>query len=89
VDRTEAAALIEHLLMHQSADGCGAAAVPCSSYKRLEFLGDAALDLAFSNFHFLTNPDLGLGALSTLQATNISTKKLSGSSSTRQRRTTQ
>jgi dsRNA-specific ribonuclease len=89
-DRAEAAARVEHLLCyqfhdralleealtHQSADGGGSAAAPSSSYQRLEFLGDAALGLAFSNFVFLTNPDLGPGALSTLRAANISTEKL-------------
>ncbi|KAK3137194.1 hypothetical protein QOZ80_5BG0449010 [Eleusine coracana subsp. coracana] len=68
-DRT----LLEEALTHQSADGGGGAS---SSYQRLEFVGDAALGLAFSNFLFLTNPGLGPGALSTLRAANISTEKL-------------
>jgi dsRNA-specific ribonuclease len=89
-DRAEAAARVEHLLCyqfhdralleealtHQSADGGGSAVAPSSSYQRLEFLGDAALGLAFSNFVLFTNPDLGPGSLSSLRAANISTEKL-------------
>uniref|UniRef100_A0A8R7V9V6 Uncharacterized protein n=2 Tax=Triticum urartu TaxID=4572 RepID=A0A8R7V9V6_TRIUA len=84
-DREEAAARVERLLQyqfnnrslleealtHQSFAG-GAA----GSYQRLEFVGDAALGLAFSNFLYLTNPTVGPGALSTLRAANISTEKL-------------
>lgn len=63
-------ALLEEALTHQSfSDGA-------LSYQRLEFVGDAALGLAFSNFLYLTNPTLGPGALSTLRAANISTEKL-------------
>ncbi|KAG0493985.1 hypothetical protein HPP92_004979 [Vanilla planifolia] len=47
-----------------------------ASYQRLEFLGDAVLNLAFTNFVFLTNPSVGPGALSLLRAANISTEKL-------------
>lgn len=47
-----------------------------SSYQRLEFVGDAVLNLAFTNFVFLTNPSVGPGALSLLRAANISTEKL-------------
>ncbi|XP_072981407.1 ribonuclease 3-like protein 2 isoform X1 [Typha angustifolia] len=46
------------------------------SYQRLEFLGDAALGLALSNYLYLANPDLGPGPLSDLRAANISTEKL-------------
>ncbi|WOL09348.1 hypothetical protein Cni_G18101 [Canna indica] len=46
------------------------------SYQRLEFVGDSALSLAFTNFLYLNNPDLGPGALSVLRAANISTEKL-------------
>ncbi|GJN35688.1 hypothetical protein PR202_gb24486 [Eleusine coracana subsp. coracana] len=67
-DRT----LLEEALTHQSADGGGGAS---SSYQRLEFVGDAALGLAFSNFLFLTNPGLGPGALSTLRAAQTSPPK--------------
>ncbi|XP_062181095.1 ribonuclease 3-like protein 2 [Phragmites australis] len=86
-DREEAAARVERLLRYQFRDRAlleealthqsftdGGAAV--ASYQRLEFVGDAALGLAFSNFLFLTNPTLGPGALSTLRAANISTEKL-------------
>ncbi|CAO2203664.1 unnamed protein product [Urochloa humidicola] len=62
--------LLEEALTHQSFSD----SVP--SYQRLEFVGDAALGLAFSNFLYLTNPTLGPGALSTLRAANISTEKL-------------
>ncbi|TVU18539.1 hypothetical protein EJB05_34644 [Eragrostis curvula] len=90
-DRAEVAARVERLLQYQFRDGAlleealthnsfadsGAkgGAAPFS-YQRLEFVGDAALGLAFSNFFYLTNPDLGPGALSTLRAANISTEKL-------------
>uniref|UniRef100_A0A2N9HEM7 RNase III domain-containing protein n=1 Tax=Fagus sylvatica TaxID=28930 RepID=A0A2N9HEM7_FAGSY len=46
------------------------------SYQRLEFIGDAALGLAFSNHIYLTYPDLDPGQLSLLRAANISTEKL-------------
>ncbi|KAI8010658.1 Ribonuclease 3-like protein 2 [Camellia lanceoleosa] len=46
------------------------------SYQRLEFVGDAALGIAISNFIFLTYPDLHPGQLSLLRSTNISTEKL-------------
>jgi hypothetical protein len=83
-DRAEAAARVERLLeyrfndrslleealTHQSFNG-GAV-----SYQRLEFVGDAALGLAFTNYLYLTNPTLGPGALSSLRAANISTEKL-------------
>ncbi|XP_020576146.1 ribonuclease 3-like protein 2 [Phalaenopsis equestris] len=46
------------------------------SYQRLEFVGDAVLNLAFTNFVYLTNPSVGPGALSLLRAANISTEKL-------------
>ncbi|KAH0468492.1 hypothetical protein IEQ34_003525 [Dendrobium chrysotoxum] len=47
-----------------------------ASYQRLEFVGDAVLNLAFTNFVYLTNPSVGPGALSVLRAANISTEKL-------------
>lgn len=46
------------------------------SYQRLEFVGDAALGLAFSNYVFLAYPHLDPGQLSLLRAANISTEKL-------------
>ncbi|WVZ97737.1 hypothetical protein U9M48_043251 [Paspalum notatum var. saurae] len=83
-DRAEAAARVERLLRYQFRDRSlleealthqsFSDATP--SYQRLEFVGDAALGLAFSNFLYLTNPNLGPGALSTLRAANISTEKL-------------
>lgn len=47
-----------------------------ASYQRLEFVGDAALNLAFTNYLYSTNPHLGPGELSSLRAANISTEKL-------------
>ncbi|CAK9165503.1 unnamed protein product [Ilex paraguariensis] len=47
-----------------------------TSYQRLEFVGDAALGLAISNYVFLAYPDLEPGLLSLLRAANISTEKL-------------
>ncbi|KAG7953870.1 hypothetical protein I3843_12G131100 [Carya illinoinensis] len=46
------------------------------SYQRLEFVGDAALGLAFTNYVFLAYPQLDPGQLSLLRASNISTEKL-------------
>ncbi|XP_019708799.3 ribonuclease 3-like protein 2 [Elaeis guineensis] len=46
------------------------------TYQRLEFVGDAALGMAFTNYVYLTNPDAKPGRLSTLRAANISTEKL-------------
>ncbi|XP_010926171.2 ribonuclease 3-like protein 2 isoform X2 [Elaeis guineensis] len=46
------------------------------SYQRLEFLGDAALCLAFTNYVYLNNPGAGPGQLTVLRAANISTEKL-------------
>ncbi|CAL5390407.1 unnamed protein product [Camellia sinensis] len=46
------------------------------SYQRLEFVGDAALGIAISNFIFLVYPDLHPDQLSLLRSANISTEKL-------------
>ena len=46
------------------------------SYQRLEFVGDAVLGLALSNYVFLAYPNLEPGMLSSLRAANISTEKL-------------
>ena len=46
------------------------------SYQRLEFVGDAVLGLALSNYVFLAYPNLEPGQLSSLRAANISTEKL-------------
>ncbi|PSR95590.1 Ribonuclease 3-like protein [Actinidia chinensis var. chinensis] len=61
--------LLEEALTHSSY-------TDSPSYQRLEFLGDAALGLAVSNFMFLAYPDLDQGQLSLLRAANISTEKL-------------
>ncbi|KAI5571138.1 hypothetical protein POPTR_011G086700v4 [Populus trichocarpa] len=47
-----------------------------ASYQRMEFLGDAALGLALSNYVYLAYPQLDPGHLSLLRAANISTEKL-------------
>lgn len=47
-----------------------------TSYQRLEFVGDAALGLAISNYVYLAYSDLHPGYLSLLKAANISTEKL-------------
>ncbi|KAK8458100.1 hypothetical protein SEVIR_3G331300v4 [Setaria viridis] len=83
-DRAEAAARVERLLRYQFRDRAlldealthQSFSDTATSYQRLEFVGDAALGLAFTNFLYLTNPTLGPGALSTLRAANISTEKL-------------
>lgn len=46
------------------------------SYQRLEFMGDAALGLAVSNYVYLAYPELEPGQFSLLRAANISTEKL-------------
>lgn len=46
------------------------------SYQRLEFIGDAALGLAISNYVYLAYPNLDPGHLSLIRAANISTEKL-------------
>lgn len=47
-----------------------------TSYQRLEFVGDAALGLAISNYVYLAYPELEPGDLSLIRAANISTEKL-------------
>lgn len=61
--------LIEKALTHPSY-------VKSASYQRLEFVGDAALGLAISNFVFLAYPQLDPGDLSIVRAANISTENL-------------
>ncbi|KAM3192753.1 hypothetical protein ACQJBY_069760 [Aegilops geniculata] len=81
-DREEAAARVERLLQYQFnnrsllEEALTHQSFAAASYQRLEFVGDAALGLAFSNFLYLTNPTVGPGGLSTLRAANISTEKL-------------
>ncbi|KAF9599903.1 hypothetical protein IFM89_001849 [Coptis chinensis] len=41
-----------------------------------EFVGDAALGLAFANFIYITYPDLDPGQLWLLRASNINTERL-------------
>ncbi|KAL6529458.1 hypothetical protein OROGR_015081 [Orobanche gracilis] len=60
---------LEDALTHPSYTGS-------ASYQRLEFVGDAALGLAVSNYFFLKYPDLDPGKLSLVRAANISTEKL-------------
>ncbi|KAF9588213.1 hypothetical protein IFM89_008283 [Coptis chinensis] len=74
---------VEHILKYNFFDkSLLAAALTHSSlndspsYQRLEFVGDAALGLAFANFVYITYPDLDQGRLSLLRASNISTEKL-------------
>lgn len=61
--------LLEKALTHSSY-------TDSESYQRLEFVGDAALGLAVTNFVFLTYPELDPGELSLIRAANISTEKL-------------
>jgi dsRNA-specific ribonuclease len=61
--------LLEDALTHPSYTGS-------ESYERLEFVGDAALGLAMSNFAFLTYRNLEPGQLTLLRAANVSTEKL-------------
>ncbi|XP_052206347.1 ribonuclease 3-like protein 2 [Diospyros lotus] len=61
--------LLEDALTHSSY-------AESESYERLEFVGDAALGLAVSNYVFLAYPDLDPGQLSLLRAANISTERL-------------
>lgn len=61
--------LLEEALTHSSY-------TDSPSYQRLEFIGDAALGLAVSNFVYLAYPDVDPGQLSLLRSANISTEKL-------------
>ncbi|ERN05479.1 hypothetical protein AMTR_s00007p00252700 [Amborella trichopoda] len=61
--------LLEDALIHSSIGGP-------TSYERLEFVGDAAITLAFTNHVYMTYPTLPPGDLSLLRAANISTEKL-------------
>lgn len=63
------AKLLEEALTHSSCNNS-------PSYQRLEFVGDAALGLAISNYVYLNYPKLEPGQLSLLRAANISTEKL-------------
>ncbi|XP_078150940.1 uncharacterized protein LOC144546267 isoform X2 [Carex rostrata] len=46
------------------------------SYERLEFIGDAALNLAMANYLNVTYPDLEPGDISRLRSANVSNEKL-------------
>ncbi|CAI9755040.1 unnamed protein product [Fraxinus pennsylvanica] len=61
--------LLEEALTHSSYTGS-------ASYQRLEFVGDAALGLAITNYVFLAYPDADQGQLSLVRAASISTEKL-------------
>lgn len=61
--------LLEEALTHSSYD-------ENSSYERLEFVGDAILGLAVSNYVYSAYPKANQGQLSLLRAANISNEKL-------------
>lgn len=61
--------LLEEALTHSSYD-------ETSSYERLEFVGDAVLGLAISNYVYSAYPKADQGQLSLLRAANISNEKL-------------
>ncbi|CAN6560616.1 unnamed protein product [Malus baccata var. baccata] len=61
--------LLEEALTHSSYS-------ESPSYQRLEFIGDAALGLALSNYFFLAYPGVEPGTLSLLRSANVSTEKL-------------
>ncbi|ONI13400.1 hypothetical protein PRUPE_4G219200 [Prunus persica] len=61
--------LLEEALTHPSY-------TESASYQRLEFIGDAAVSLALSNYFFLSNPGVDPGTLSLLRSANVSTEKL-------------
>ncbi|PON84518.1 Ribonuclease III [Trema orientale] len=48
----------------------------CDSYDRLEYVGDAVLNLLFSNEHYFLYPELSSGQLTRLRASNVDTEKL-------------
>ena len=50
------------------------------SYERLEFLGDAVLELVFSSYLFKTYPDIKEGELTHLRANIVQTKTLAAAS---------
>ncbi|PKI46061.1 hypothetical protein CRG98_033555 [Punica granatum] len=60
--------LLEEALTHSSYD-------ENSSYERLEFVGDAVLELALTNYVYSAYPKADQGQLSLLRAANISTEK--------------
>ncbi|CAK7349013.1 unnamed protein product [Dovyalis caffra] len=48
----------------------------CSSYERLEYVGDSVLNLLFTKEQYFMYPDLPPGALTRLRAANVDTEKL-------------
>lgn len=48
----------------------------CDSYDRLEYVGDAVLNLLFSKEHYFLYPELSSGQLTRLRASNVDTEKL-------------
>ncbi|KAF8103958.1 hypothetical protein N665_0182s0064 [Sinapis alba] len=60
--------LLEEALTHTSCDDF-------PSYERLEFLGDSAINSAFTNYLYLAYPNLDPHELSELRAANVSTEK--------------
>ncbi|PIN09470.1 Ribonuclease III [Handroanthus impetiginosus] len=61
--------LLEEALTHPSY-------TDSASYDRLEFVGDAVLGLAISNYFFIQYPNLDQGKLTLLRSANVSTEKL-------------
>lgn len=61
--------LLKEALTHTSC-------VDFPSYERLEFVGDSAIGLAFTNYLYLAYPKLEPHELSLLRAANVSTEKL-------------
>ncbi|KAK9938600.1 hypothetical protein M0R45_015328 [Rubus argutus] len=61
--------LLEEALTHSSHSDA-------VSYQRLEFVGDAVISLALSNYLFLAYPGIDQGKLSMLRSANVSTEKL-------------
>lgn len=48
----------------------------CSSFERLEYLGDAVLNYLIANDHYSLYPDLNPGKLTRLRSINVDTEKL-------------
>lgn len=69
--------LIEQALRHRSAISEHLDDKHIMSYERLEFLGDAVLDLAVSSFLFNSYPDIDEGTLSSMRSYLIRKESLS------------
>ncbi|CAK9153603.1 unnamed protein product [Ilex paraguariensis] len=48
----------------------------CSSYERLEYMGDSVLNLLIAKEHYFLHPELPPGKLTRLRAANVDTEKL-------------